>query len=404
MEKGRNEQLYKKLDILWTKMSSSAADAGGAGRKGEKEKREFDEQDNDKTAATNLNNTKTIFSSINNLYSLAKKTLGPNETLTRKDVVNFLRGKDTYTRFKQYRSVFPRRMIDAGPELHNLWSLDVALFMGLGRWNFGYKYVLLVTEWLGGFIWTQQLKHRTGEEIVSALKIILERAYPNKPKKIWGDRESAFYSSTMQTFLKENSISIYATHGQPKSAQAERKIQMLKNRLYLLMNETDSWRWVTSLQKITDSCNNTRNRMTGKAAVDVNEENAASVYEYRRKQMLKKGNFLQKFSKKDFYSFEEGNVVRVAINQGDPFRRGFEPSISSILYKISKRLPTFPHTYELKLMKSPEDEKNNPEDEGVLIAKTWYSPELSKVEFYDSLDKIFPTKEKRIPKWKPRKL
>ena len=38
-----------------------------------------------------------------------------------------------------------------------------------------------------------------------------------KPKKIWADKGSDFYSRSIKSWLKDNDIEIYSTHNQRKS-------------------------------------------------------------------------------------------------------------------------------------------------------------------------------------------
>ena len=56
-----------------------------------------------------------------------------------------------------------------------------------------------------------------------------------KPNKIWGDKGSKFYNSSMKSWLEKNAIEMYSTHNEGKSVIAKRFIRTLKNKIYKYM-------------------------------------------------------------------------------------------------------------------------------------------------------------------------
>ena len=65
-------------------------------------------------------------------------------------------------------------------------------------------------------------------------KIITEG---RKPNKIWVDQGSEFYNNSFKRILKINSIEMYSTYNEGKSAVAERFIRTLKNKIFKHMTD-----------------------------------------------------------------------------------------------------------------------------------------------------------------------
>ena len=56
-----------------------------------------------------------------------------------------------------------------------------------------------------------------------------------KPNKIWVDKSSKFYSTSLKSWLQSNDIEMYSTHNERKSIVAERFIRTLKYKIYKYM-------------------------------------------------------------------------------------------------------------------------------------------------------------------------
>ena len=56
-----------------------------------------------------------------------------------------------------------------------------------------------------------------------------------KPNKIWVDKGSAFYTTSVKSWLEKNSIEMYSSHNERKSVIAERFLRTLKNKIYKSM-------------------------------------------------------------------------------------------------------------------------------------------------------------------------
>ena len=56
-----------------------------------------------------------------------------------------------------------------------------------------------------------------------------------KPNKIWVDKGSAFYNSSVKKWLKDNNIEMYQIHNEENSVVDERFIRTLKTKFYKYM-------------------------------------------------------------------------------------------------------------------------------------------------------------------------
>jgi len=337
---------------------------------------------------------KQIFSSITNLFENYISIFGKN-SINKNQIIEYLRQKSSYTKHKMMRNIFPRRSVDVcSDKLDGTWAADIAIFIALSRYNFGYKYVLLCCDILSGYVWTAPMRKKNSENVVSALQIILENSVPRKPDNLWTDRDAAFYSEITQTFLESKNIKLISTFSGIKSCYAEQKIKFLKNILYRAMTETNSWNWVAHLSAATQSMNLTKNRILGISAADVTEQNCIEIYE-KRKNAQTKNLIKKKILPAKNWSFNVGDTVRISMKK-NIFKKGYEANFSTILYKVTKKFLTFPHTYEVSPL-APESKNLTFEP----IVTAMYSPQMTHASL--PIGEL-PKKEVKVPKWKPRNL
>ena len=87
------------------------------------------------------------------------------------------------------------------------------------RINKGYKYIFTNIDIFSKYAWSFPIRSKTIKEIKPCFeKIFKER----KPKFIWSDKESSFYSKEMLKFFEDNNIQIYYTYSNLKAVVIER--------------------------------------------------------------------------------------------------------------------------------------------------------------------------------------
>ena len=85
-------------------------------------------------------------------------------------------------------------------------------------------------------------------------KIITEG---RKPNKIWVDQGSEFYNNSFKRILKINSIEMYSTYNEGKSAVAERFIRTLEKKIFKYMTAASKNVYFDVLDSVANKYNNT---------------------------------------------------------------------------------------------------------------------------------------------------
>ena len=80
------------------------------------------------------------------------------------------------------------------------------------------------------YAWVAPLKDKRRISIVNAFQKIISKG--GKPNEIWDDQGSEFYNNLLKKFLKINSIEMYSTCNEGRSAVTERFIRTWKNKIF----------------------------------------------------------------------------------------------------------------------------------------------------------------------------
>ena len=104
----------------------------------------------------------------------------------------------------------------------------------INKFNKGFRFLLCVIDIFSKYAWVVPLKDKKGVSIVDAFQKILDDSN-RKPNKIWVDKGSEFYNSSVKKLLKDNDIETYSIHNEKKFVVAERFITTLKTKIYQYM-------------------------------------------------------------------------------------------------------------------------------------------------------------------------
>ena len=74
-------------------------------------------------------------------------------------------------------------------------------------------------------------KDKNGITFVNAFQKILDNS-TRKLNKIWVDKGSEFYNSSLKNYLKDTDIDVYSTLNEGRSVVAERFIRTLKAKIF----------------------------------------------------------------------------------------------------------------------------------------------------------------------------
>ena len=220
-------------------------------------------------------------------------------------------------------------------EIH---SCDLVDMQKYSRVNKGYKYIFTNIDIFSKYAWSFPLKTKTIKEIKSCFqKIFNER----KPKYIWSDQESSFFSKEMQQFFKDNNVKIYHTHSDLKAVIIERFNRSLRELMMKEFVKNNNTVWYNILPDLINTYNNRYHQTIKMKPKNVNKLNEKhirnTVYNY------------DITNKKPIYKI--GDLVRISLKR----RALFDKSTGNIkwseqLYKIYKINKSNVITYQLKDM------------------------------------------------------
>lgn len=215
------------------------------------------------------------FSGVDKLRRAVKSS--KNYDVSVRNVKEWLRGKDTYTKHRTARKIFHRNRI-VSPYIDAQWQGDLAEVGNLASDNDGIRYLLVVIDVVSKYLWVEPLKTKKGIEVRDALKKIFHRS-GRKPDKLQTDQGKEFLDKNVQSFLKKEGIEFFTVKSDKKAAIAERVIRTLKEKLYRYMHEKHTNEYVDALQDLVISYNNTYHKSIKRTPAEVTVENEGEVLE-----------------------------------------------------------------------------------------------------------------------------
>ena len=296
----------------------------------------------------------TIYTSCQSPASYGSRaSLKKYSNCTYKQVDNYLRKSETYSKFKQTKKKFVRLKVQTY-RLNEIWSVDLADMQQLARQNSGVKFLFVAVDTLSRFLWVRTLIRKTAEACKNALREIItdiRNATPNmqpifcrktkgiagmppKPEKIWVDKGREF-AGEFSSFCEQEAIELYSTNSETKSAFAERNIRSLKAIIFKYLHENCTDKYIDSLQHFVYIINSRVNRVTKLAPNQVKKTDEASLI------TLQNCNTLQK------PKFKVGQHVRIR-RKIDLFHRGYRIQFTEEVFQIVAIETLNPPTYALK--------------------------------------------------------
>ena len=259
----------------------------------------------------------------------SKRKLGMGNNFTMQDLSNEL-NKPIINKFERKKVI-----VNHIDEIHSCDLVDIQKY---SRVNKGYKYIFTNIDIFSKYAWSFPLKTKTIKEIKSCFqKIFNER----KPKYIWSDQESAFFSKEMLQFFKDNNVKIYYTHSDLKAVIIERFNRSLRELMMKEFVKNNNTVWYNILPDLINTYNNRYHQTIKMRPKNVNKLNEKhiknTVYNY---------DITNKKPK-----FKINDLVRISLKR----RALFDKPTGNIkwseqLYKIYKINKSNVITYQLKDM------------------------------------------------------
>ena len=258
-----------------------------------------------------------------------KQKLGMGNNFTMKDLSEEL-NKPVINKFERKKIV-----INHIDEIH---SCDLVDMIKYSRVNRGYKYIFTNIDIFSKYAWVFPIKSKKISDIKPCFeKIFKER----KPKYIWSDQESSFFSKEMLKFFEDNNVKIYHNYSNLKAVVIERFNKSLRELMMKEFVKNNNTIWYNILPELIKTYNNRYHRTIKMKPIDVNKTN-------------------EKYIKNNFYTyditnkkpkFKINNIVRISLKR----RQLFDKPTGNIkwseeLFKIYKINKSNVITYQLKNM------------------------------------------------------
>ena len=128
--------------------------------------------------------------------------------------------------------------------------------MLISKFNEGFGSLLYVVDIYCKYACVINLKDKEGNTITNTFQKISKESN-RKPNKIWVDKGSEFYNSSIKSWLEKNDLEMYSAHNEGKSVAAERFIRTSKNKTYKYMTSISKKMYIDKLVDIVNKYNNT---------------------------------------------------------------------------------------------------------------------------------------------------
>ena len=191
----------------------------------------------------------------------SKKVLGLGNNFTMEDLSNEL-NKPVINKFERKKIV-----INHIDEIH---SCDLVDMQKYSKMNKGYKYIFTNIDIFSKYAWSFQLKSKTIKDIKPCFEKIFKQ---RKPKYIWSDQESAFFSKQMLKFFEDNNVKIYHTYSNLKAVIIERFNRSLRELMMKEFVKNNNTLWYNILPELIKTYNNRHHRTIKMKPIDVNKKN-----------------------------------------------------------------------------------------------------------------------------------
>ena len=259
----------------------------------------------------------------------SKRTLGLGNNFTMKDLSEEL-NKHVINKFERKKVI-----VNHIDEIH---SCDLVDMQKYSRVNRGYKYIFTNIDIFSKYAWTFSIKSKKISDIKPCFeKIFKER----KPKYIWSDQESSFFSKEMLKFFEDNNVKTYHTHSNLKAVVIQRFNRSLRELMMKEFVKNNNTVWYNILPKLIKFYNDRYHNTIKMKPIDVNKTNEKhiknTVYNY---------NITNKKPK-----FKINDIVRISLKRRELFDKPTgNIKWSEELFRIYRINKSNVITYQLKDM------------------------------------------------------
>ena len=302
----------------------------------------------------------------------SKKSLGLGNDFSMADLGNELN--------KPVINKFPRKKIIVNyiDEIH---SCDLVDMVKYSRMNKGFKYIFTNIDVFSNYAWSFPIKSKTIKEIKPCFeKIFKER----KPKFIWSDKESSFFSIEMLKFLEDHNIKIYYTNSNLKAVIIERFNRFLRELMMKEFFKNNNTVWYNILPKLTEFYNNRYHNTIKDKPININKLNEKYI-----KNTIYTYNITNKIPK-----FKIDDIVRISLKR----RELFDKPSSNI--KWSEELFKIYSIDKSNVISHKIKDMNNEIIQGIFYEKELQLSKMKEDGLYIIEKSIRKNKDRYLIKWR----
>ena len=204
--------------------------------------------------------------------------------------------------------------------------------------NKGFKYIFTNIDVFSEYAWSFPIKSKTIKKIKPCFqKIFKER----KPKYIWSDKESSFFSKEMLKFFEGHNIKIYYTNSNLKAVVIEKFNRSLRELMIKEFVKNSNTVWYNILPRLMKFYNNRYHNTIKDKPININKLNEKYI-----KNTIYTYNITNKIPK-----LKINDIVRISLKRRELFDK---PSSnikwSEELFKIHSIDKSNVITYKIKYM------------------------------------------------------
>lgn len=247
--------------------------------------------------------------------------------ISRKEIKNWLQSQEVHST-NLLPKYFTRRRRVIVPYIDYMWDIDTASLLDYAKENSGYGHFVLSIDIMSRFVWCVAVITPSGKQIKQALQNIFKS--DRLPERVRTDKGTEYTNKQVETFFEENDIKHFVTQNEVKANYAERAIQTIKGKIMKYMRAKQTKEWVSQLQNITTSYNNTFHRSIKQSPASVTKKDENKIWEILYS--LKKFPFPKKVS----YKFQKDDIVRIS-KLRQPFQRYYNEHWTNELFIIKDR-------------------------------------------------------------------
>ena len=227
----------------------------------------------------------------------SKKTLGLGNDFTMNDFSEEL-NKPVINKFTRKKII-----VNCIDEIHSCDLVDVVKY---SRMNKGYKYIFTNIDIFSKYAWSFPIKSK----IISDIKPCFQKNFKErKPKFIWSDKESSFFSKEMLKFFEDHNIKIYYTNSNLKAVVTERFNRTLRELMMKKFVKNNNTIWYNILPKLINFYNNRYRNTIKNKPININKSNEKYI-----KYTIYKYNITNKIPE-----FKINDIVRISLKRRELF-------------------------------------------------------------------------------------